>query len=209
MTILRLATRWAFPKVKELAIRELDALVVSPAERIAIYNEHGIDDERLLNSYVEICKSPTVPTKEEGHLMEMETLINVLQLREDTRREALKLRRESPTSAGLEDETLREIVSRFFPASLDPRSSGISTGSGVQASTSNGKRAQRTSAHETITLGEPQVPDRRTQSASQQPSRVVGERCIIVWFQLIHTCRTVPSRRATREREIKRVGRGT
>ena len=180
MTILRLATCWAFPKIKELAIRELDTIVVSPAERIAIYNEHGIEDERLLNSYIEICRSPTVPTEEEGRLMPMETLINVLQAREDAQRRALMLRHDSPTSAGLEDETLREIVLRFFPVSLDPRSSGIPTGSGVQASTSNGRHTQRTSARETITLREPQVPDRRTQSASQELSHVIGERCIIV-----------------------------
>ncbi|KAF8549175.1 hypothetical protein OG21DRAFT_1470332 [Imleria badia] len=160
VTILRLATRWEFLKIRELAIRQLVALDLPPAERISIYKEHGIDDERLLSSYVELCRSPTVPTKADGDLIEMETLINILQAREDAQRKAVELGHESPTSASLEDETLREIVSRFF--GLDPRSTGSSTGSGAQASNLNGERHRGTSASTTITLGEPQVPDRNS-----------------------------------------------
>ncbi|KAF8141142.1 hypothetical protein EV363DRAFT_1247609 [Boletus edulis] len=179
VTILRLSTRWAFPRIKELAVRELEALHLPPAERIAIYNEHGIDDERLFSSYVEMCRSPTLPSEEEARLIQMDALVNILQAREDAQRKAVELGHESPTSACLEDETLREIVSRFFkPAGLNLRSNGTSsTGSEVQAQASNlnGERAQGTSsANETITLGEPQVPNKKAQATSGQ-SHAVGE----------------------------------
>ena len=172
VTILRLATRWEFPKIRELAVRELEALDLPAAQRISIYREHGIDDDRLLSSYVELCKSPTLPTKADGDLMQMETLINVLQAREDAHRKAIKLRRESPTSANLEDETLREIVSRFFKSGLDSRSTGSSMGSGVQAASLNGELPHG-STSSTITLGAPQIPDRRGQSTSETGSHPV------------------------------------
>ncbi|KAH0829111.1 hypothetical protein J3R83DRAFT_2577 [Lanmaoa asiatica] len=165
LTILHLATRWEFSKIKELAIRELEALELPPAERISIYNEHNIEGEQLLSSYVELCKSPTVPSEADGRLMQMDTLIKVLQAREDAQRKAVELGHDSPTSGSLEDEALRDIISKLFKNGLNPRSNGTSTGSGDQASDLNGERAQRTIAStSTITLGEPQVPDRKSQS---------------------------------------------
>jgi hypothetical protein len=177
--ILKLSTRWEFPKITELAVRELEALHLPPAEMISIYNQYGIEGDRLLSSYVELCKSPTLPTEADGNLMEMETLINILQAREDAKRRTDKLRRESPTSAGLEDDTLREIVSKFFKKGLDPRSSGTSTGSEVQASNLTGERVHGTSTSETITMKEPQVPERNAQSTSG-PSRAVGGICATI-----------------------------
>jgi len=148
VTILRLSTRWSFPKITGLAVRQLEALHLPPAEMISIYNRYGIDDERLLDSYVELCRSPTLPTEADGHLMQMETLINILQAREDAQRKAVELGHESPTSASLEDSTLREILSKFFKKGL------------------NGERAHRTGANPTITVGAPQVPDRKAQPTS-------------------------------------------
>ena len=204
--ILDLATRWDLPKIKELAIRELEALHLPPAETISIYNRFGIEGDQLLSSYVELCKSPTLPTEADGRLMEMETLINILQAREDTKRRTIELRLETPTSAGLEDDTLREIVSKFFKKGLDPRSSGTSTGSEAQASNLTG---EGTSTSQTITIKEPQVPDRKTESTSGPSSHVVGEICATTELsQLMYTHRTVLFRRAAREREVKRRGKG-
>lgn len=173
--ILRLATRWEFHKIKDLALRELESLELPPAERISIYNQHGIDFERVLSSYVQMCKSPTVPTPEDARLLTMEPLINLLQARDIAQRKAIEMGHESPTSACLEDEVLREIVSKLFKKGLDPRSSGTSTGSGDQASDLNGERAHRTrTSTSTITVGEPQVPDRRTQTTGGPLSHLVG-----------------------------------
>lgn len=181
-----------------MALRELDAQGLSPAERISIYNAHGIDDDRLFDSYVELCKSPVLPTAEEGHFLQMETLINVLQAREDAQRRASKLDHESPTSASLGDETLREIVSKFFKKGLGPPSDGTSTGSGVQAPHLNGEPHQRTSTSATITMQDPQVPDRTSQSTSRTPSHAVSANCVLMRSQLMHTHRTLLIRRATR-----------
>ena len=208
VAILHLSTRWAFPKITELAVRELEALRLPPAEMISIYNHYGIDDERLLDSYMELCKSPTLPTEAEGHLMQMETLINVLQAREDAQRKAVELGHESPTSASLEDGTLREILSKFFRKGLDPRSGGTSTRSEAQASNLNGERAHRTGASETITVGQPQVPDRKAQSTSGPASHAVGGICATIESsQLMLTHRTITFRRAARERKAKRKRR--
>lgn len=176
MIILNLATRWEFSRIKDLAVRELEALELPPAERISIYNEHGIDGERLLSSYVELCKSPTLPTEADGRLMQMETLIKVLQAREDAQRKAVELGHESPTSASLEDEALKEVVSKFLRGS-NPQSNGTSsTGPGGQAPDLNGERAHGTASNSsTITLGEPQVPaDRTAQSTSRPQLHPVG-----------------------------------
>ena len=204
VVILNLATRWEFPKIKELTIRELEALHLPPAEMVSIYNRFGIEGDQLLSSYVELCKSPTLPTEAEGHLLEMETLINILQAREDAKRETIELRRRSPTSAGLEDDDLRKIVSKFFKKGLDPRSSGTSTGSEVQASNLTGERAHGTSASETITIKEPQVPNRKAESTSRPSSHAVGGICATIELsQLMHTHRTVLFRQATRERKVE------
>ena len=208
ITILQLSTRWLFPKITELAVRELEALRLPPAEMISICNRYGIDDERLLDSYVELCKSPTLPTEADGNLMEMGTLINILQAREDAQRKADELGHESPTSASLEDSTLREILSKFFRKGLDPRSGGTSTRSEVQASNLNGEPAHRTGANATITMEEPQVPDRKAQSTSGPASHAVGGICATIESsQLMLTHRTIPFRRAARERKAKRMRR--
>jgi len=171
LIILRLATRWRFDKIRELAIRELEFLELPPAERISIYNEHGIDGERLLASYVELCKSPTVPSEADARLLQMEALIHVLQAREDGQRKAVEMGHGSPTSACLEDEALREIVTNRLKKGLNPRSSGTSTGSGDQASDLNVERTHRTPTDTTtITMGPAAVPDRKTQTtASRTP----------------------------------------
>jgi len=109
----------------------------------------------------------------------METLINLLQAREDAQRKAIELGHESPTSASLEDETLREIVTKVFKKGLALRPNGASTGSGAQAPNLNGERTQGTSSRETITLDQPQIPDRKTTGPS---SHVVGGICPITEF---------------------------
>ena len=119
VTILRLATRWSFPNIKELAVQKLEALDLRPAERISIYTEHGVDDERLISPYVELCKSPTIPTLADSQLIQMETLLNILQAREEVQCEAIKLGLGSPRNASLGDETLRETVSRYIKKGLD------------------------------------------------------------------------------------------
>ena len=105
--------------------------------------------------------------------MRMDTLIKILQAREDAQRKAVEIGHETPTSACLEDEALREIVLKLFEKGLDPRSSGTSTGSGDQALDLN--TAQRTlGGTSTIIVGEPQIPDRKAQTASPAPLLLVG-----------------------------------
>lgn len=116
-----------------------------------------------------------MPTEADGRLIPLEILINLLQAREDAQRKAVELRHESPTSASLEEGALREIVSKRFNQGLSPRSYGAATGSGSQASDLNGERAHATRASaSTITLAEPQIPDRTARPTSRPPSHLVG-----------------------------------
>ena len=106
--------------------------------------------------------------------MRMGTLIKILQAREDAQRKAVKMGHETPTSACLEDEALREIVvSKLFEKGLNSRSSGAPTGPGDQTLDLNAThRTLGGTSIINIMAGEPQVPDRKVQTAGQPPSQV-------------------------------------
>ena len=172
------------------------------AERISIYDANGITGERLISSYVDMCKSPNVPTVAEACLLQLETLIDILQAREKAQQKAIEMGHETPTSACLEEESLREIVSSHFEKGvLNPRSSGTSTGSANQAPDLNLQRKTRATPA-TITMREPQVPDRKVLTApSHQVSRI-----LLQWshLSLCVSIRTILLRRAARTRNRRR-----
>ncbi|KIJ07134.1 hypothetical protein PAXINDRAFT_90896 [Paxillus involutus ATCC 200175] len=103
LVILKLATRWEFPNVRKLAISKLEALRLPPVEKIALYKEHGIDHKLLIPSYIDLCRSPTLPSPADGDLLSMETIINLLNARERER--------ESPTTS---DEALGSMIEETF-----------------------------------------------------------------------------------------------
>ncbi|KIK93530.1 hypothetical protein PAXRUDRAFT_828878 [Paxillus rubicundulus Ve08.2h10] len=143
LVVLQLATRWEFPQVRKLAISQLEALRLPPIEKIALYKKHEIDEDLLIPSYIDLCRSPTLPSPADGNLLTMETIINLLNARQRER--------ESPTTS---DEVLGSIIAESFGITHRPN-----------RRVSNGPDAAVEARQPTIIL---QDPVRRVNNANRQ-----------------------------------------
>ncbi|KAI6046313.1 hypothetical protein EDC04DRAFT_3006283 [Pisolithus marmoratus] len=114
LTILTLARRWGFESIIELVIYELEQLEMGATERISVYTEHEIDKRLLIPSYIELCRSPTLPSLTEAAWLPMEILLGLTVARERALCRAAELGSSSPTSAVLEDEDLVAIIVDVF-----------------------------------------------------------------------------------------------
>ncbi|KAI6007563.1 hypothetical protein F5J12DRAFT_828949 [Pisolithus orientalis] len=114
LVILTLAARWSFESMRELAIHQLERFSMSPVERIALYKQHKINKRLLIPSYVELCKSPTLPSPAEAEQLQMETVLRIAAARERALLRAAEDGCLSPTSALLRDEELVTIIDDVF-----------------------------------------------------------------------------------------------
>ncbi|KAI6046311.1 hypothetical protein EDC04DRAFT_1683113 [Pisolithus marmoratus] len=114
LTILTLATRWGFISMRELAIHQLEHIAMGAVERIALYKEHKIDKRLLIPSYIELCKSPTLPSPDEADRLQLETVLRLAAARERALLRASEQGCPSPTSALLEDDELVTIINDVF-----------------------------------------------------------------------------------------------
>ncbi|KAI6115851.1 hypothetical protein F5141DRAFT_632427 [Pisolithus sp. B1] len=114
LTILTLTARWGFESMRELAIRQLERLGMDPVEKITLYKEHKIDKRLLIPSFVELCKSPTLPSPAEAERLQMETILRLAAARERALTRAAEQGNRSPTSALLGNEELVTIVNDVF-----------------------------------------------------------------------------------------------
>jgi len=153
LVILRLANRWEFPQVRKLAISKLEALRLPPVEKIALYKEHGIDHKLLIPSYIDLCRSPTLPSPADGDLLSMETIINLLNARERER--------ESPTTS---DEALGSMIEETF---------GLTSQSNGRAP--NGPDTATDSRDPTITLRDPARRRNNANGQAPQDTPTTGE----------------------------------
>jgi len=168
LVILSLATRWQFPEIRKLAIRELEKFTLHPVDKIALYKEYKIDDDLLFPSYVSLCRSPTLPSPSEGNLLTMETVLKLVHARERALRAAAASGCESPTSAGAPDDAIHSIITETF--NLTPHPNGTTAGLGGQAL--NGSHASMTADKEVITLQQPGVPAGRGNSSNGQTRKI-------------------------------------
>ncbi|KAF9228507.1 hypothetical protein BS17DRAFT_877718 [Gyrodon lividus] len=159
LVTLRLATRWDFPKIRMLAIRQLEELKLQPVEKIAMYKEYKVDNDLLLPSYMALCRSPTLPSPSDGELLTMETVLKLANARERALLDAAASGCESPTSASASDEVLGSIIAELF--GLTPQSNG---------GTTVGMRGQASSTSKVPTLQKPE-PTRK----GSQNTRTNGE----------------------------------
>ncbi|EDR07242.1 uncharacterized protein LACBIDRAFT_294547 [Laccaria bicolor S238N-H82] len=86
--ILRLAEKWTFLEVKNLAVRELEKLTILDVDRIAIYQAHNVDRNLLVPSYSRLCERAEHLNVPEGLRLGMETTISIANAREVARRPA-------------------------------------------------------------------------------------------------------------------------
>ncbi|KAI5988173.1 hypothetical protein EDD15DRAFT_1388803 [Pisolithus albus] len=114
LAIITLATRWGFGSMRELAIRQLERFSMSPVDRIALYKEHNIDKKLLLPSYIDLCKSPTLPSPADAKRLQLETILRLADARERALLRAAEHGCVSPTSSVLENDELATIISQVF-----------------------------------------------------------------------------------------------
>ncbi|EJD08155.1 uncharacterized protein FOMMEDRAFT_74122 [Fomitiporia mediterranea MF3/22] len=86
-SILRLAHTWKFPKVKELAVREMDKLEISPVDKAVMAREFEVDPKRrwLETAYAELGAREQPITKEEGTRLGLDVVLHLAEVRERIR----------------------------------------------------------------------------------------------------------------------------
>ncbi|KIM59313.1 hypothetical protein SCLCIDRAFT_50666, partial [Scleroderma citrinum Foug A] len=114
LIILTLATPWGFDSMRELAVRQLERLSLGPIDKIALYMEHKIDGRLLIPSYIGLCKSPTLPSFDDGQRLTMKTVLRLAAARERALLRAIERGVVTPTCADVEDAELESIVSDVF-----------------------------------------------------------------------------------------------
>lgn len=120
-SILKLAHNWDFLGVKELALRELEQLVIPPLQKIVIYHSYGIDRSLLQAAYTAFAVRDEPITIEEGKELGLETAIQLARAREFVRAPAsggkrIKDARSPVNVAGAElDALIRDLFRLSLP----------------------------------------------------------------------------------------------
>ena len=120
-SILKLAHQWDFFGVKDLALRELEQLVIPPLQKIVIYHSYAIDRSLLHAAYTAFAVRDEPITMEEGQELGLDTVIQLVRAREFVRAPATGGKRvkdaRSPVNvAGAElDALIRDIFRLSLP----------------------------------------------------------------------------------------------
>lgn len=83
--ILKLAHEYKFPEIKRLAFRELENFDIPLADRIVLYQNHGVEPVYLVPLFVKFCMRDEGPTDEETLTMGMKTSLIIFRARERLR----------------------------------------------------------------------------------------------------------------------------
>ncbi|KAI6046309.1 hypothetical protein EDC04DRAFT_1682231 [Pisolithus marmoratus] len=138
LTIITLAARWGFESMRELAISQLERFPMSPVDKIAIYKEHKIDKRLLIPSFVDLCKSPTLPSPADAQRLQLETVLRLAAARERALLRAAESGCLSPTSSVLEDGELATIISDVFEMGGTTDRPGINRTNGAGSDSGSG-----------------------------------------------------------------------
>lgn len=119
VAILNLSHRWAFPEVKDLAVRELEKQSMGDVDRVVVYQDNKVDLNLLIPCYAALCERDEPLTAQEGRRMGIETSLTIAHLREMARRSPNDCR--SPAPANCHGKDLLSIVRELFeiPAPLE------------------------------------------------------------------------------------------
>lgn len=80
-SILKLATIWVFPTLRQTAIENLGS-IASPVDRIMLGQTYKINSPWLPKAFADVCLRQDVLTHEEGRVLGMETVIRIAEARE-------------------------------------------------------------------------------------------------------------------------------
>jgi hypothetical protein len=120
LVILELSTRWQFPRMKELAVEQLQNLEIDPVEKIAIYDKYEIDRSLLLREYKRLCTREGQMSTEEGEVVKLPTVLGIYQARERAFRSAAGKGYHNPTPADADEEELERILIDIFNLDICP-----------------------------------------------------------------------------------------
>ena len=84
-SILRLAHQWDFIEVKELAVRELQALSIAPLEKIVLYQKYAVKKDLLQPAFIALAIRDEPITLDEGRELGLETALRLAEARETAR----------------------------------------------------------------------------------------------------------------------------
>jgi hypothetical protein len=83
--ILDLAHRWQFDEAKNLAVRELEKIYISPIDRICLYQKYQVDEILLVPLYAMLCAREEPLNIDESEKLGMKTVVGVYHARERLR----------------------------------------------------------------------------------------------------------------------------
>ncbi|KAF7297894.1 BTB domain-containing protein [Mycena chlorophos] len=125
-TILELADKWGFAEVKNLCVRQLEALEMLDVDRIVLYHDNHVDERLLVPRYVALCDRPELLTVDEGLRLGMATVIALTRARECARNGASSGLR-SPSPPSMTEKEMREIVLDHFHIDMKSDSDPLKT----------------------------------------------------------------------------------
>jgi hypothetical protein len=98
ISILHLSTRWEFNDIRNLAIREIEHLDLTPVEKVVLSRQYDISSNWTLKAYTDLCERAKPINIHEARALGLETMVRISQLREKLHtppRSASPLRRNS------------------------------------------------------------------------------------------------------------------
>lgn len=81
-SVLRLATKWTFPRLRALAIREIEPQATA-IDKVAIAREFGFGNAWLLPAFTAICQSSSWLTYDEAARLGLRTAVEIGRIREE------------------------------------------------------------------------------------------------------------------------------
>ncbi|KAJ6631475.1 hypothetical protein B0H10DRAFT_495799 [Mycena sp. CBHHK59/15] len=169
-TILRLADRWVFAEVKNLAVRELEKKEMPDIDRIVLYHQFKVDEEHLLPRYAALCERPELLTVDEGLKLGMEIVIPLSRARECARNLASTSGSSSPSPAGLDGNELTNIIKDHFGIKPTKSPGGLVTLSFPRLGLIDALQQRRLLDSPTIVVPEPGTRHQAEMAASQTPT---------------------------------------
>lgn len=114
-TILRIAAKWGFDQVRELAVRHLENTDIDLVNRIKLYKEHGVAQKHLFPLYMQLAVRRELITLDEAQILGMETLVKIHSVRERIRAPVIKEQPlHSPVRKDVNPKDITDIVASTF-----------------------------------------------------------------------------------------------
>jgi len=84
-SILKLAHQWKFREMKELAVRELQALSIAPLQRVVLYQKYDVNRDLLRPAFIALTTRDEPLEIDEGRELGLETALRLAKAREKAR----------------------------------------------------------------------------------------------------------------------------